>query len=531
MKRRDFLQKSIPAATVLPALINGYSVNAFAADSPLVQALMRGTTDTDHVLVIIQLSGGNDGLNMVIPISTYSNYYNARTNIAIPQSRILALGSSGTGIHPAMTGMHSIFNAGNMKVLQAVGYPQPNFSHFRATDIWMSASNSNQEVFTGWAGRYLNYENPNFPIGFPSISAPDPLAIQIGSTTTLTTQGPSVNMAMSITNPTSFYNLLNGTTDPVPDTPAGKELKYVRLVSQQTQKYATVIRTAANAVTQQVTYPTNNSLGDQLKIVSRLIKGGLKTRIYMVSTGGFDTHSVQANADTTTGAHATLLQRLSDAIKAFQDDLQFLGIQDRVIGMTYSEFGRRIKSNSSVGTDHGAAAPMFLFGTKIEQGVLGDNPTIPTVASVNDNVPMQYDFRSIYSTILEKWFCLDKTVVAGLYPPNINNQLQSLPLFKSSIVCNAVTRPPDPAFDAIISNSPNPFTERTTIRFRTEGGHTLIQIIDTLGRVIKNLLEQDYLTAGINTVTFDSGGLPTGIYYARLQNGVIQKVRPMLKVR
>ena len=531
MKRRDFLQKSIPAATVLPALINGYSVNAFAADSPLVQALMRGTTDTDHVLVIIQLSGGNDGLNMVIPISTYSNYYNARTNIAIPQSRILALGSSGTGIHPAMTGMHSIFNAGNMKVLQAVGYPQPNFSHFRATDIWMSASNSNQEVFTGWAGRYLNYENPNFPIGYPSISAPDPLAIQIGSTTTLTTQGPSVNMAMSITNPNSFYNLLNGTTDPVPDTPAGKELKYVRLVSQQTQKYSTVIRTAANAVTQQVTYPTNNSLGDQLKIVSRLIKGGLKTRIYMVSTGGFDTHSVQANADTTTGAHATLLQRLSDAIKAFQDDLQFLGIQDRVIGMTYSEFGRRIKSNSSVGTDHGAAAPMFLFGTKIEQGVLGDNPTIPTVASVNDNVPMQYDFRSIYSTILEKWFCLDKTVVAGLYPPNINNQLQSLPLFKSSIVCNAVTPPPDPAFDAIISNSPNPFTERTTIRFRTEGGHTLIQIIDTLGRVIRNLLEQDYLTAGVNTVTFDSGGLPTGIYYARLQNGVIQKVRPMLKVR
>ena len=531
MKRRDFLQKSIPAATLLPALINGYSVNAFAADSPLVQALMRGTTDTDHVLVIIQLSGGNDGLNMVIPISTYSNYYNARTNIAIPQNRILALGSSGTGIHPSMTGMHNIFNAGNMKVLQAVGYPQPNFSHFRATDIWMSGSNSNQEVFTGWAGRYLNYENPNFPIGYPSTSAPDPLAIQIGSTTTLTTQGPSVNMGMSITNPTSFYNLLNGTTDPVPDTPAGKELKYVRLVSQQTQKYSTVIRNAANSVTQQVTYPTNNSLGDQLKIVSRLIKGGLKTRIYMVSTGGFDTHSVQVNADTTTGAHATLLQRLSDAIKAFQDDLQFLGIQDRVIGMTYSEFGRRIKSNSSVGTDHGAAAPMFLFGSKIEQGVLGDNPTIPTVASVNDNVPMQYDFRSIYSTILEKWFCLDKMVVAGLYPPNINNQLQSLPLFKSSIVCNAVTPPPDPAFDAIISNSPNPFTVSTVIKFRSEGGHTLIQIIDTLGRVIKTLLERDYLNATTDTITFDSGGLPTGIYYARFQNGVVQKVRPMLKVR
>ena len=532
MKRRDFLQKSIPAATLLPALINGYSVKAFAADSPLVQALMQGTTDTDHVLVIIQLSGGNDGLNMVIPISTYSNYYNARTNIAIPQNRILPLGSSGTGIHPSMTGLSTLHNNGMMKAIQAVGYPQPNFSHFRATDIWMSGSNSNQEVFTGWTGRYLNYEYPGFPIGYPNVNAPDPLAIQIGSTTTLTTQGPAVNMAMSITNPTSFYNLLNGTTDPVPNTPAGKELKFVRLVSQQTQKYSTVIRNAANAVTQQVTYPTNNSLGDQLKIVSRLIKGGLKTRIYMVSFGGFDTHSIQTNTDTTTGAHAVLLQRVSDACKAFQDDLQFLGIQDRVIGMTYSEFGRRIKSNSSVGTDHGAAAPMFLFGSKIEAGVLGDNPAIPTNASVNDNIPMQYDFRSIYSTILEKWFCLDKTVVAGLYPPNINSQLQSLPLFKSSITCNTpTTPPPDPAFDAIITNSPNPFTESTTIKFRTEGGHTLIQIIDTLGRVIKNLLERDYTTAGVNTVTFDSGGLPTGIYYARLQNGVIQKVRPMLKVR
>ena len=531
MKRRDFLQKSIPAATLLPALINGYSVKAFAADSPLVQALMQSATDTDHVLVIIQLSGGNDGLNTVIPISTYSSYFNARTNVAIPQNRILALGSSGAGIHPSMTGMHNIFNAGNMKVIQAVGYPQPNFSHFRATDIWMSASNSNQEAFSGWAGRYLNYEYPNFPTGYPNVNTPDPLAIQIGSTTSLTSQGPVVNMAMSITNPTSFYNLLNGTTDPVPDTPAGKELKYVRLVSQQTQKYSTVIRAAAASVLTQGAYPANNSLADQLKIVARLIKGGLKTRVYMVSFGGFDTHSVQVNAaDTTTGAHATLLQRVSDACKAFQDDLELMRIQDRVIGMTYSEFGRRIKSNSSVGTDHGAAAPMFLFGSKIEQGVLGNNPTIPANASVNDNIPMQYDFRSVYSTILEKWFCLDKTVVAGLYPPNINSQLQSLPLFKSNITCNGTT-PQDPGIDNIISNSPNPFTESTTIKFKTDGGHTLIQIIDTLGRVIKTLLEKDYISAATDTVTFNSGGLPTGVYYARLQNGIVQKVRPMLKVR
>lgn len=531
MKRREFLQKGIPAATLLPAMINGYSVRAFGADSPMVQALMRGYTDTDHVLVIIQLAGGNDGLNTVIPITNYTNYFNARTNVAIPQNRILSLGSSGAGLHPSMTGMYNMFGNGMLKVIQAVGYPQPNFSHFRATDIWMSASNSNQEAFSGWAGRYLNYEYPNFPTGYPSVTVPDPLAIQIGSTTTLTTQGPVVNMAMSITSATSFYNLISGTTDPVPATPAGKELQYIRLVNQQTQKYSTVIRNAANAVTQQVTYPTN-SLADQLKIVARLIKGGLRTRVYMVSFGGFDTHSVQVNAaDTTTGAHATLLQRVSDAIKAFQDDLAFLQIQDRVVGMTYSEFGRRIKSNSSTGTDHGAAAPMFLFGSKIENGVLGDNPAIPANATVNDNVPMQYDFRSVYSTILEKWFCLDKTVVDGLYPPNINAQLQSLPLFKSGLVCNTVTPPPPPASDKVIWNYPHPFTNSTEITFKTQGGHTLIQIIDTLGRVIATLVEKDYTAATTDKVTFNSEGLPTGIYYARLQNGVIQKVWPMLKVR
>src|SRR6185436_3119578 len=132
--------------------------------------------------------------------------------------------------------------------------------------------------------------------------------------------------------------------------------------------------------------------------------------------------------------------------------------------------------------DHGAAAPMFVFGNMVESGVLGDNPAIPANPTVNDNVPMQYDFRSIYSTILEKWFCLDKTVVVGLYPPNVNSQLQSLLLFKNGLSCNGSTQPPS-TDERIIYNYPNPFTNSTTIKFKTEGGHTLIQIIDTLGRV------------------------------------------------
>ena len=530
MKRREFLGKS--AAVAIPAIISGYAVKALNQNSPLVQALMGGNTDTDHVLVIIQLSGGNDGLNMVIPISTHSLYNAARSNIAIPQNQILTLnGYANTGLHPSMTGLQTMYNENKLKVIQAVGYPQPNFSHFRATDIWMTASNSTQEVYTGWAGRYLNYEYPNFPTGYPNITAPHPLAIQIGSTASLTTQGPSVNMAMSITSATSFYQLINVTNDPVPPTKAGKELSYIRNVAKQTQQYGTTITEAANKVTAQSAYPTNNSLADQLKIVARLIKGGLQTRVYMVSFGGFDTHSLQTTTtDTTVGNHATLLGRVSDAIKAFQNDLVFLNIEDRVVGMTFSEFGRRIKSNSSVGTDHGAAAPVFVFGKPVDGGVLGDNPAIPAAASVNDNIPMQYDFRSIYSTILEKWFCLPKANVQALFPPNVNGQLQDLPLIKSN-TCKTPA-PPSTSGSSFIKNYPNPFTNSTTIEFSTQGGHTLIQVMDTAGRLLVNLLEKDYPAAATGIkITFDASHLPNGVYYARFQNGTTQQVRPMMKVR
>lgn len=531
MKRKDFLLRTIPAATLLPVTINGYSAKALHMNSPLVQALMRGDITTDHVLVIIQLSGGNDGLNMVIPVSQYSNYFNARNNIAIPEARVLPIaGVTGTGLHPSLTGLQTLFADGKARLIQAVGYPQPNFSHFRATDIWMSGSNSDQEVFSGWTGRYLNYEFPNFPDDYPNVNMPDPLAIQIGSTTTLTSQGGTINTGMSITDPNNFYNLINGTTDPVPNTPAGKELKYIRTVNQQTQKYATVIKNAASSVSQQVSYPSNNSLADQLKIVARLVAGGLKTRVYMVSFGGFDTHAAQTDAsDTTTGTHAELLQKVSDAIKAFQDDIKFLQVENRVIGFTYSEFGRRIKSNASGGTDHGAAAPMFVFGSQVDAGMLGINPAIPATASVVDNVPMQYDFRSVYATILEKWFCLDKKVVESLFPPAINSQLQTLPIIKPG-ACSGVTPPPAINGDMLITNSPNPFINTTEITFKTGGGHTLIHIIDTLGRMIKTIIDAEY-TAGTYKVTFNANNLPAGVYYARLQNGVVQQVRAMLKVR
>jgi hypothetical protein len=218
---------------------------------------------------------------------------------------------------------------------------------------------------------------------------------------------------------------------------------------------------------------------------------------------------------------------LSDAVKAFMDDLKGLGVDDRVIGMTFSEFGRRIKSNSSVGTDHGAAAPVFVFGKHVKPGVVGVNPVIPTGVSVNDNIPYQYDFRSIYASLLNQWFCVNPTDLQTIMFQNFQNIGLANNNACTTTGLDDVYRN---AGDQLIVNYPNPFVETTKITFKTSGRHTLVHIIDTLGRSIRTLTDREY-APGVYSVDFDSSGLPAGVYYARLQNGAVQQVRPMLKVR
>lgn len=529
MKRRDFLRKTIPA-TVLPSLLNGYSFKAFSS-SPLAQALANSVI-TDHVLVLIQLNGGNDGLNMVIPLDQYSNLSAARPNLLIPDTQVLPIfGTLDTGLHPAMSGMQQLFNDGKVSIVQGVGYPSPNFSHFRSTDIWLSGSDSNQVLSSGWAGRYLNYEYPNFPTGYPNTAMPDPLALQIGSTVSLALQGPAASMGMAISDPTNFYNLINGIQDPAPNTPAGKELTYVRTIAQQSQLYSSVILAAANNITQQSpNYPASatNSLADQLKIVARLIAGGLKTRVYMVNLGGFDTHSAQVDSGSAaTGDHADLLGKLSVAVKAFMDDLDYLGIEDRVVGMTFSEFGRRIKENASDGTDHGAAAPMFVFGQPVQSGLVGTNPVIPASVSVSDNIPMQYDFRSVYASILEDWFCVPSSDLNSI----LLNNYQNLSLIQSGLCATTdLHQANQEAGINLISNYPNPFTDSTYITFKTSGGHTLVQIFDSEGHLIKTPVDGEF-TAGEHKIWFENENYASGIYYARFQNGSVQQVRNMMIAR
>ena len=405
MRRRQFFKNTIPI--VLPALVNGFSLRAWA-NSPLLQIAARGIGE-DRVLVLIQLSGGNDGLNTVIPLEYYPAYNKARSNIAIPEDKVLRLeGFDRTGLHPAMPELQQLFGEGRLAILQGVSYPQPNFSHFRATDIWLTGADAGQVLPTGWAGRYLNEYYPRFPQDYPNTAMPDPLAIQIGGLVSPVLQGPTLTMGMAISNPNSFYDLLNDRSTAAPDTRAGDQLAYIREMSIKTDQYAGVIKKAAQKVTKQSDkYPAagKNPLADQLKIVARLVAGGLRTRFYLVSMGGFDTHARQVEtADTTTGAHAKLLARLSEAIDAFQDDLQFLQVDNKVVGMTFSEFGRRIQSNASGGTDHGTAAPVFVFGSNVQGGIIGTNPVLPDKPTVNDNITMQQDFRAVYNSLLEKWF-------------------------------------------------------------------------------------------------------------------------------
>ena len=444
MKRRSFLKASSLLAT--PLMINGIPVSgAPNTGSSMLDALAQASYGCGKILVIVQMNGGNDGLNMVFPLDKYSQLQTARTNILMPQNAIATLNNNPTtGLHPAMTEMKNLYNEGKLMIVQGVSYANPSFSHFRATDIWFSASGSNTTLNSGWLGRELDTQYSGFPTAFPNADMPDPLAIQIGSTLPFSLQGPSINMGYNVPNPSALLNVINGITDPAPNNDYGRELSFLRLMKDQSNAYRAVIQNAYNVPqSQSATYPTNNSLADQLKIVAKLINGGLKTPIYIVNhPNSHDTHESQVDVnDKSIGLHANILGVLSKAIGAFQSDLGLMGKDEKVTGMTFSEFGRRVRSNASVGTDHGTAAPVMFFGAALNTnpaavagtanpvaGMIGTSPTLPTTIDNNTLLPMQYDFRQLYASVMQDWLCLSAaetdTVLGSTYA--------RLPIFKSS---------------------------------------------------------------------------------------------------
>lgn len=396
-----------------------------AAMYPLLSALdachVRRQGKGNKVFVIIQLIGGNDGLHTVIPVSHYGQIAAARPNIFIPENKILPIkGTSETGLHPSLAGIRDMFDNGLAGFIQGVGYEHPNFSHFRSSDIWLTGSPADRSLYTGWMARYLETKFKNYPDGYPSKEQPDPPAMKVGDTGTFLFQGKAMDMSI-VVNP----NIPFGASDTDakgsgPDSFGVEEVKSIREILLQTDKYADVVKKALDTpFASSKLYPKagENSLADQLKVVARLIHGGLKTSVYMVDMKGFDTHVEQVTAsDKTKGVHATLLSKLSQAITCFWDDVVHMGREGDVAGMTFSEFGRRIVSTSGLGTDHGSTQPVIYFGADIDSQIIGHNPVIPDKVTVDDNLPLQYDFKAVYASVLRQWFGAGSDVIHSVLP-------------------------------------------------------------------------------------------------------------------
>jgi uncharacterized protein (DUF1501 family) len=532
MKRRKFIRTG--ALFTAPLILKGIPVSASSIlDNEMLSTMGKAAMACGKILVIVQQNGGNDGLNTIFPIDQWGNLSNARSNILMNQNATLPLsGNATTAMHPSMTEMRNMYNNGKIMLVQGVSYPNPSYSHFRATDIWFTGSDANQYLDTGWLGRALDTIYPNFPTGYPNATMPDPLAIQIGNTLPFSLQGPVMNMGYCTPDPSSLLNVINAVTDPAPNNDYGLELTFLRMMKDQSNSYTTAIQNAYNTTFTQTTYPSNNLLADQLKIVAKLIYGGLQTPIYIVNhPKTHDTHENQVDAaDKTLGTHADNLKILSQAINAFQIDLQNMGKANKVTGMTFSEFGRRIKSNSSLGTDHGAGAPVIFFGAALNTnaasvagtaypvpGMIGSSPVIPATVTVNDQVPMQFDFRQIYTTIMQDWLCMSETdanaVLGGAYTklPIFNNTLNSITDF-------------DTKDNNFVSVYPNPIeNQNINIGFAQAINASLLVSIFTING---SKLYDGTFTINDNKLSFVASNLKaSGVYILRVtyNNNVFNK--------
>lgn len=367
--------------------------------SPLVAALSG--SESDRILVMVHLKGGNDGLNTIVPVYDYGTYQSIRPNIHIPQSDLFALNDD-VSVPNYMVNAAGLYNEDKMKVIQGVGYDGQNLSHFRSTDIWSAASDPDEVPGTGWLGRYADSVFPNLVENPPTV----PPAVQIGSAGNITFQGGAVNVAVSMANTNRLEQVIeNGSLYPLdnlPDNCYGQELAFLRTITNSTFYYAEVIKDAFDSSSNDVEYQ-DNDFARQMALVARLIKGNLGTRMYLVTLGGFDTHADQLDR------HPGQLATLSNAMRNFYDDLGVQG--DNVLGMTFSEFGRRVEQNASIGTDHGSGAPIMLFGAGVNgAGVVGDNPSLTDLDAVG-NLKTNFDFRQIYATVLEHWMCVDPNLV------------------------------------------------------------------------------------------------------------------------
>src|SRR5947207_7958196 len=387
--RRVFLQRGLvllAAAPTIPTFLD-QTMLALAADADGART-QRPSGKDGKILVVVQLSGGNDGLNTVIPYADDA-YHRARSQIRHDPKTVLKVDSY-LGLHSNLAPLKSLYDNGKMAIVQGVGYPNPNRSHFRSMDIWQSAQPTNEQPTSGWLGRYFDNTCPGCdPHVGVAIGGQQPMAMKGERVTALAFERPE-NYRYTGRDQDRYQQLNKPTTQPANKNIAGdapvqpvirldkdkkveitpaSQLDFLHRTAMDAQISSDDILRMTRGHQPTVQYP-GGEFGNGLRTVAAMIKGGLPTRVYYVSLGGFDTHAGER------GRHDNLMKQLADGVSAFWKDLESQNNSDRVLVMTFSEFGRRVEQNASGGTDHGAAAPMFMFGTRIKQGVIGEHPSL-----------------------------------------------------------------------------------------------------------------------------------------------------------
>lgn len=570
--RRDFIKK-LPFALSIPLSISGFSVKAMG-DNALTRLAAATAEENPKRLVIIQMHGGNDGLNCLIPVEAYEDYYRNRANIAIPAKnsirKYIPLDSTlpsamQVGLHPDMQAMKTMYDQARMTIVQGVSYQNNNGSHFRGRDIQFMGGSASDYYQSGWIGRYLQteYAPTQYPQDFPNAEMLDPLAIEIGDDVSLLFhQDGNIPTSISLTDIEGFSELVNNLegfedmagVDPIGIPPAFlagspyfKELQWILSLEDKSQDYASRLKTVydigltkpkANYPT---TYPFNapegsliNRLSQQLKIVSNLIAGGCKTKVFLVRIGGFDTHADQVVAgDPTMGGHAALMYHISTSMKAFQEDLRVKGYEDDVLSVTTSEFGRRVYSNGSYGTDHGTAGPIFIFGKGVQPGVVG-NAFVTT--ENGSNLEMQYDYRNIYANIIRDWMGItDNDRLNEIFPGLMTDEgtsdgtkFEALPIATQNITSN----------EGFIGDRfslencyPNPAKDKTRIKFKTNSAyHIAIDLYDQNGKQVKTMVKGVY-EPGTHEVEVDLTGLRAGHYIYEMKTGFFKDSKKLIVVK
>jgi uncharacterized protein (DUF1501 family) len=401
LSRRHFLENS--AAGLSAVALGGTMPALFAQAAEAARKAQR----EERTLVVVELSGGNDGLNTLVPLEN-DLYYRNRPTLAIPKGQAFKLADQ-VGLHPQMKDLADLFHDGRLAIVQGVGYPDPDRSHFRSMEIWHTASVASPAPTTGWLGRYLDgrtqpKDQDDASLAGLALAGSLPQALEAEKFT-----APVVGSLETIGDATPSGKVLKELSTKPSD--AAGPVAFLRTQATSAYRAAERLREATNGYQSSVTYP-GSELGNQLRRAAQIISSGLPTRILYAAQGGYDTHAAQLDQ------HAGLLADLSASLAAFQRDLEGLKAADRVVTLVFSEFGRRVDENASQGTDHGAASCLFVLGAKAKGGLYGAYPSLEKLG--DGDLIFNTDFRSVYATLLDRWLGATSQSLLGSKFPTID---------------------------------------------------------------------------------------------------------------